>query len=158
MECTHTCMTDSIHISPYLIWWIIVTSSPINDHALSVMYWSFFWCQQGTTCWCCLQNDRNHLCMCVRFHAPVQVYMCMHWFQCLEHKAFCQKKLVKRKKKTALLRIKHDFIIFHTLLSTLMWTPVSNFPLKRPINSMEKEESIYKISKGDVQKVLKLMQ
>ena len=29
-----------------------------------------------------------------------------------------------------------------------MWTPVSNLPLKRPINSMEKEESIYKISKG----------
>ena len=54
--------------------------------------------------------------------------------------------------------MKHDFIIFHTLLSTLMWTPVSNFPLKRPINSMEKEESIYKISKGDVQKALKLME
>ena len=50
------------------------------------------------------------------------------------------------------------FIIFHTLLLTLMWTPVSNLPLKRPINSIEKEESIYKISKGDVQKVLKLMQ
>ena len=50
------------------------------------------------------------------------------------------------------------FIIFHTLLSTLMWTPVSNLPLKRPINSMEKEESIYKISKGDVQKALKLME
>ena len=40
------------------------------------------------------------------------------------------------------------FIIFHTLLSTLMWTPVSNLPLKRPINSMEREKSIYKISKG----------
>lgn len=38
-----------------------------------------------------------------------------------------------------------------------MRTPVSNLPLKRPINSMEKEESIYKISKGDVQKAVKLM-
>lgn len=116
MESTCTCMTDSTHISPYLICWIIVTSPPINHHALSVMCRSFFWCQQGTTCWCCLKNDRNHLCMCVRFHAPVQVYMCMHWFQCLEHKAFCQKKLVKRKKKTALLRMKHDFYYFPYLV------------------------------------------
>ena len=92
MESTCTCMTDSTHISPYLMCWIIVTSPPINHHALSVMCRSFFWCQQGTTCWYCLKNNRNHLCMCVRFHAPVQVYMCMHWFQCLEHKAFCQKK------------------------------------------------------------------
>ena len=106
-----TCMTDSTHISPYLMCWIIVTSPPINHHALSVMCRSFFWCQQGTTCWYCLKNDRNHLCMCVRFHAPVQVYMCMHRFQCLEHKAFCQKKLVKRKKKTALLRMKR-FLLF----------------------------------------------
>ena len=42
-----------------------------------------------------------------------------------------KKRLIKRKKKTALMRMKHDFIIFHTLLLTLMWTSVSNLPLKR---------------------------
>ena len=71
--------------------------------------------------------------------------------------SFLPKKTCQKEKENS-LRIKHDFIIFHTLLSTLMWTPVSNFPLKRPINSMEKEESIYKISKGDVQKALKLLE
>lgn len=116
MESTCTCMTDSTHISPYLMCWIIVTSPPINRHALSVMCRSFFWCQQGTTCWYCLKNDRNHLCMCIRFHALVQVYMCMHWFQCLEHKAFCQKKLVKRKKEMALMRMKHDLYYFPYLV------------------------------------------
>ena len=45
--------------------------------------------------------------------------------------SFLPKKLIKRKKKTALLRMKGFFIIFHTLLSTLMWTPVSNLPLKK---------------------------
>ena len=159
MECTHTCMTDSIHISPYLIWWIIMTSSPINDHALSVKYWSFFWCQQGTTCWYYLKKGRNHLFMCVRFHAPVQVYNVHALISMFGSQSFLPKKnSSKGKRKQLYWGWNMIFIIFHTLLSTLMWTPVSNFPLKRPINSMEKEESIYKISKGDVQKALKLME
>ena len=72
--------------------------------------------------------------------------------------SFLPKKTCQKEKENSFIEDEMIFIIFHTLLLTLMRTPVSNFPLKRPINSMEKEESIYKISKGDVQKALKLLE
>ena len=71
--------------------------------------------------------------------------------------SFLPKKTRQKEKENSFIEDEMILIIFHTLLSTLMWTPVSNLPLKRPINLMEKEESICKISKGDVQKAVKLM-
>lgn len=74
-----------------------------------------------------------------------------------ETQSFLAKKTHQKEKENSFIEDEMILIIFHTLLSTLMWTPVSNLPLKRPINLMEKEESICKISKGDVQKAVKLM-
>lgn len=97
-------------------------------------------------------------CVCVSDFMPQYRYTCACTdFNVWNTKLFA-KKTHQKEKENSFIEDEMIFIIFHTLLLTLMRTPVSNFPLKRPINSMEKEESIYKISKGDVQKALKLLE
>ena len=85
-------------------------------------------------------------CVCVSDFMPQYRYTCACTdFNVWNSKLFA-KKTYQKEKENSFIEDEMIFIIFHTLLSTLMWTPVSNLPLKRPINLMEKEESICKIS------------
>ena len=111
MESTCTCMTDSTHISPYLMCWIIVTSPPINHHALSVMCRSFFWCQQGTTCWYCLKRQKSPVYVCqiscpstgIHVHALISMFGTQN---------FLPKRTCQKEKENSFIEDETWFLLF----------------------------------------------